>query len=306
MRQRRRTARTPAKVNLSLRILGRRDDGYHELETVFQAIDLWDELDATESDRLTLRCDAAGLPVDGTNLVLRAARALQDRCGRDAGAEFFLRKSIPVGGGLGGGSADAAAALILLRELWSLTISDRELVEIAGGLGSDVPFFLTGGTALGAGRGERVEPLPFYGAVGILLGIPPFGIATPEVYARLRARLTPPGNDVRLRRFVTLKLPGGKDFSPGVNDLEAVVLEGWPELVAPLSFLRKEGAAFSLVSGSGSSVFGVFEDPGSLPQAAAKLRSKCPTWTWLETRAIEGRTHIVESPAGAMRGREGG
>jgi len=300
-------ARSPAKVNLSLRVLGRRSDGYHEVETVFQAIDLWDSIEARESKRLALGCNLPAVPVGSSNLVLQAAAALRTRCDHEVGADLFLRKTIPMGGGLGGGSSDAAATLLLLREFWSIAISDAELTELAAGLGSDVPFFLTGGTAIGSGRGERIEPVPFLGSARILLGLPPFGISTAEVYERFTRRLTPPEDGVRVSGFRTLKLPGGKDFCPGTNDLEAVVLEGWPELAAPLTILREEGADYSLVSGSGSSVFGVFDELSDLPRAAAILRAKLPTWRWVATRAIEGRAHLSPPAGEAPRlGREGG
>ena len=171
-----RSVRCPAKVNLVLRVLGRRADGYHELDTLFQAVDLWDSLSIRGSERLTLHTDDPKLPVDESNLVLRAALLLRERFGRaNLGGRLELGKTIPVRGGLGGGSSDAAAALLLCNRFWGLGVPAETLAELAAELGADVPFFLTGGTARGRGRGDEIEPLTFPGAAPIVLGCPPFG-----------------------------------------------------------------------------------------------------------------------------------
>ena len=282
-------ARCPAKVNLSLRVLGRRPDGYHELRTVFQAVDLWDTLEGERAEGLHLRCEPASVPADRTNLVLRAAFALREAAGQPSlGASLVLRKSIPVGGGMGGGSTDAAGALLLLSRLWGLALPGRRVRALAATLGADVPFFLQGGPALGRGRGDDLEPLPFAGPRSILLGIPPFGSSTAEVYAALTAG----GGGVSLRRLSAGNWRKDKEFSASRNDLEATVLARWPELQRFRDALAREGAMQASVAGSGSTVFGVFADEARRRAAAAALGPMFSTWKLLETRAIRSAAHV--------------
>jgi 4-diphosphocytidyl-2-C-methyl-D-erythritol kinase len=291
-------ARCPAKINLALRVLGVREDGYHELDTIFQAIDLWDELEASPGAALRPSCDDPDLPTDRGNLVLRAAELLAQRAGGEiTGADFVLRKKIPVQAGLGGGSSDAAGTLLLCRELWGLSVSDEALNGIAAELGADVPYFLVGGTARGRGRGDRVEPLGFVGEVALLLGIPPFGVATAEVFAEVRARLTLPPNGVSLPLFSAHKWPEGNDFHFATNDLEAVVFESWPELERFRDALWRAGARSALLSGSGSVVYGVFDHADALGRAAAQMRDGFADWRLLPTRAVNSAAHVA-------RGRE--
>ncbi len=286
-------ARCPAKVNLRLRVLGRRVDGYHEIETLFQAVDLWDTLEAREGAGLTLTCDDPALPTDERNLVMRAAGLLAELGGRArSGVALHLGKRIPVGGGLGGGSSDAAGALLLLNRLWDLGL-DTPILEDAGRrLGADVPFFLHGGTALGEDRGDRITRLPFRGPTPLILGIPPFGVSTAEAYSRLDAKLTPSPIDVSVKRPPGGKLSQGNDFRLGVNDLEAVVFEAWPELRVFRDELLRHGASPALLSGSGSTVFGIFEDPGRLREAGESLRSRFRHWRLIETRATSEAAHV--------------
>ncbi|MBD3866502.1 MAG: 4-(cytidine 5'-diphospho)-2-C-methyl-D-erythritol kinase [Acidobacteria bacterium] len=282
----------PGKINWSLRILGKREDEFHELATVLQAIDLWDTLTIREADTLALTCDSPGIPVDETNLVIRAARALADRAGIGTpGAAIHLEKRIPAGGGLGGGSSDAAGALLGLARAWSLDPGPAELAEIAAELGSDVPFFLSGGTALCTGRGEQVEPLPFAGEVPLLLGFPPVSISTAQVYDRLSAYLTLPANGVNLSALRALKLPGNKDFGFAINDLEPVVFAGWPELRLFRDSLLEHGARHAMLSGSGSTVFGVFEDQDGMIRAGEKLSGLFRHWELFRTRTVAHGHH---------------
>jgi 4-diphosphocytidyl-2-C-methyl-D-erythritol kinase len=281
-------ARCPAKVNLALRVLGRRPDGYHEVDTVLQAVDLWDVLEVRPSERLTLTAEGVPVPLDERNLVLRAARALSP----DRGAAFHLRKAIPVGGGLGGGSSDAAGALLLLRRLWEVDAGLEELRELSREIGADVSFFFTGGTARGTGRGDRIEPLPFVGDLALLLGMPPFGIPTGDVYDRFQKRLTPRRNDVSVTRFSTLKWPGGNDFGLGGNDLEDVVFEGWPQLRAFRDALLGVGARRALVSGSGATVFGIFPARATMRQAVRHLGPGFPGWALRPCRPIRGGVRV--------------
>jgi 4-diphosphocytidyl-2-C-methyl-D-erythritol kinase len=285
-------AHCPAKVNLALRILGKRSDGYHEIETVFQTVDLWDTLVVDPADDLGIVCDHPEVPVDGSNLVLLAARRLGEQAGVRRGASFRLTKGIPVGGGMGGGSSDAAGALLALDRLWGTRASPDDLRGIATGLGSDVAFFLTGGTAFATGRGERIEPLDDIDETHLLLGLPPFGIPTAEVYRRAQApplRLTPPGNGVSVAR---LKLPGGKDFGFVVNDLERVVFEGWPELESFRNSLIEAGARRALLSGSGSTVFGIFPESGLVDRAVSILENAFAAWELRPCRTIGGGIRV--------------
>jgi 4-diphosphocytidyl-2-C-methyl-D-erythritol kinase len=287
-------ARCPAKINLWLRVLGRRQDGYHELATIFQAIDLWDDLRIEPDPGLHLACDDPGLPIDRSNLVLAAAELLRSRHpGRQLGARLTLTKRIPVQAGLGGGSSDGAAALLLCRRFWELPVTDAELADLAVRLGADVPFFLAGGTARGTGRGDRIEPLPFPGEKPILLGLPPFGISTAEVFSRLSARLTLPRNGVSLPVLSAHKWPVENDFRSAVNDLEEVVFELRHELARFRDALLREGARSALLSGSGSAVYGVFADERARESVAQRLRERFQGWRLVGTRTVQGAAHVV-------------
>jgi len=284
-------ARCPAKVNLALRVLARRPDGYHELDTVFLSVSLLDELEGRAAPDLTLRCDLASLPAGDDNLVLRAARLLRERYGVTAGAALTLRKHIPVQAGLGGGSSDAAAALRLCARLWGLTVGDEELAVLARRLGADVPFFLVGGAARGRGRGDLVTPLPPPRELALLLGIPPFGISTAEVFGALAVRLTLPGNGVNLPRLSAHKWPEENDFRFMVNDLEAVVFERWPLLGEFRRTLAALGAGCARLSGSGSTVFGVFADRATRDAARERLAREFEEWSLLP---VESRAEGIE------------
>lgn len=295
-------ARCPGKVNLALEILGRREDGFHEIRTVFQAIDLWDRLEARPARELRLTCDDPGLPCDGRNLVLRAAEALRRFAARgDAGADLVLRKAIPSAAGLGGGSSDAAGALLLLSRLWQVDLAIEDLMEIASEIGSDVPFFLVGGTALGEGRGERLRRLPDWDPRPILLGIPPFGVSTAEAYAAWRSALTPLRGDVTVECLRDGKCTTDKDLSVGRNDLERAVFEKLPELAAFKGELEDLGAAPAMMSGSGSTVFGVFEDLGTLKAARRSLGERWGGWRLLETTATTRAAHVTDGLRGGAR-----
>jgi 4-diphosphocytidyl-2-C-methyl-D-erythritol kinase len=290
-------------------VRGVRPDGYHELDTVFQTVDLWDTLTAEAGDELSLAVDGDRVPADGTNLVMQAAQRLQSAAGVRHGARLRLTKGIPVGGGMGGGSSDAAATLLLLDRLWRLDMCADALVKIARDLGADVPFFLVGGTASGRGRGDHVTPLDDAGELPLLLGIPPFPISTAEVYRRFdRARqpppkggadrLTLPENDVSVARLSTLKLPGGNDFGFVVNDLEDVVFEGWPELRAFRNAVLGAGASRAAVSGSGSTVFGIFHEHPSAERALSTLRPRYGAWELRLCRTIRGSVRVRASIEG--------
>lgn len=292
--------RCPAKINLALRVLDRRPDGYHELDTVFQAIDLWDEIEVEPGDGLRLECDDPRLS-DDSNLVLEAARLLAAECGpSQGGATLRLTKRIPLQAGLGGGSSDAAGALLLCARHWGLDLDTDRLHDLARRLGADVPFFLVGGTARGRGRGDRIEPLPFAGPLPLLLGQPPFGLATGEVFRRASERLTLPGIGVSLPAVSAHKWLQDNDFGFLANDLEGVVYEDWPELERFRDALRAVGARAALLSGSGATVYGIFDSDESIERAVAALAGRFRDWRLRVTRAIDGGVRVAgrADPAG--------
>ena len=261
-----------AKINLHLEVLGRRSDGFHELRTLFASIDLRDELLAERLDdgRLELVVEPEGSAPSGPdNLVLRAARELRGAAGTGSGARLVLHKRIPAGAGLGGGSADAAAALVLLSALWEVDLEPEETWRMAAGLGSDVPFFLTGGLALGVGRGDEVVPLPDpAGEVHLAVAWPGVAVSTPEVYGRLEAPLTWRAPEVTVR----MAAAGGAvppDAQWMRNDLEPVVLAGWPQVAAIREAMTATEYGAVRVTGSGGAVFGVF---GSRREAEVAAR----------------------------------
>jgi len=267
----------PAKINLHLQVLGVRPDGYHELRTLFQSIDLADELWASSlaDGVLELRVEPEGA-VTGTedNMVLRAAAALRKRSGVTAGARLELFKKIPVAGGLGGGSADAAATLVLLERLWDLDLGTADLVDLAAKLGSDVPFFLHGGLAMGVGRGEEVYPLPDLESFDLVVVTPRLHVPTAEIFDRLTPRLTSSGLDATVYAFVT-GAPGGHRGSPPwedfFNELESVVVERWPDVGRVVDALRATDPLHAAVTGSGASVFAIYPDSHRASDAAASL-----------------------------------
>lgn len=233
--------RAYAKINWSLRITGKRADGYHDLETIFQTISLYDTLVFRESNELTLTCDDPSIPVDETNLILRAARAL----GKTAAIE--LRKRIPAGGGLGGGSSDAAATLRALGG------NRGDLHEIALSLGSDVPFFLLGGTAYATGRGEILTPMPPIRA-SLLLVLPEERVMTKDAFARITRYSQPAGMN-----------------APYTNDFEEPVFALLPRLREYKQRLLDAGATWAGMSGSGSTIAGAFASAAARDDAAARF-----------------------------------
>jgi 4-diphosphocytidyl-2-C-methyl-D-erythritol kinase len=248
-----------AKVNLDLRVFGTRADGYHELRTVFQSVELHDTLVCVaRRGPFALRCRASGVPNDDTNLVWRAAVALWTaigRAGTPRDTAITLKKVIPVQAGLGGGSADAAAALRGLGRLWG-GAPPTVLREVAAGIGADVPFFLSGGTALGLGRGEEIYPLVDLPPHWVVIVQPPYGVSTAEAYAWYdedrAAGLREP------REAQILPVPWPTRAAQMINDLEPPAVRRHPEIGTLKLLLREAGAMAASMSGSGSAVFGLF------------------------------------------------
>ena len=215
------TASAPCKVNRELRVGRLRADGYHEVLSRMATIDLADRLTAEESDRIELACDDPSLPSGADNLVVRAAARLAEAAGVRRGAAMRLEKRVPAGGGLGGGSSDAACALRLLAALWKLSASESDLIQVAASLGSDVPFFLVGGEADVAGRGESVTALADSGAeaADLLLLVPPFPVSTAAVYREFAGRGTLPGR-LALDDKNAMTFLGPNDLAPAVLAVE--------------------------------------------------------------------------------------
>lgn len=241
------TALAPAKINRELRIGAVRPDGFHEIRSRFASIDLADRITVERSlGRMSLSCDDSSIPSDDSNLVVRAAQALASRLGTASGARMRLEKRIPAGAGLGGGSADAAVALLLLARLWEAEMSVRDLSGLGAGLGSDVPFFFAGAEADVTGRGETVAPRADSPRTELLVFVPAFGIATAEVYAAHRRR--GPGPDLPDELDIE---SSGLFFGP--NDLEPAILEVRPEMLTLLVAARTVAEEAS-ITGSGSAI----------------------------------------------------
>jgi 4-diphosphocytidyl-2-C-methyl-D-erythritol kinase len=248
----------PAKVNLTLEVLGRRPDGYHEIRSVMQAVSLADrlEFEPASDGLIRLSGGSSDAPPDESNLVLRAARALAEASGATSGAWIHLEKRIPAGAGLGGGSSDAAATLLALNGLWGLDMPLPDLMDIAARLGSDVPFFLSQGTALAEGRGERLTFLPAAPVLWLTLVKPAASLPTPEVYAGF-ARTGPGAHDDVTPSLLGALVAGSVE---GVarnlrNDLQPAAVALCPEIDDVLSLMRESGAVAAQVSGSGSACF---------------------------------------------------
>lgn len=255
-----------AKINWSLRVLGKRPDGYHEVETVLQTISLQDTLhfEPIQSSDITLVCDKPGIPKDNSNLIVRAARALQSRKGVTGGVRIHLDKVIPSRAGLGGASANAAIALIGLAQLWETEISSAELDEIGSAIGADVPFFFHGGRALARGTGASITRLPDIPEQPLLVVTPAVGVSTVEAYAALESpTLTSNRTESILSIFhVTTNSPDSDQWLKSEylhNDFQRVIFDIEPEIERASSSLVKAGATGVLLAGSGSSVFGIFE-----------------------------------------------
>ncbi len=266
-----------AKINWSLRVLGRRADGYHDLRTIFQTITLHDTLSFAPAadNRIHLECNSPDVPTDEGNLVIRAARALQQNYRVKKGAIVSLHKRIPAMGGLGGGSSNAAVALLGFAQLWKLALSRDEFMRIGAKIGADVPFFFVGGTALGTGLGTEVSPLQDVATRHLLIVKPRAGVSTAAAYKALDGRsLTKRISDTIL--FDSRENDSFTDSLPEAlhNDFEPEVFRLEPEIERARDWLIKAGARKALLSGSGACVFGVFEDEAKQRWAAAQLESE--------------------------------
>jgi 4-diphosphocytidyl-2-C-methyl-D-erythritol kinase len=252
-------ARAPAKLNLGLWIVRKRRDGFHDLVTLFCAIDLYDRLAVRLAPaRVTLSTNDRRLPTDERNLVVKAARALAEAADVGLGAEFRLEKRIPAGAGLGGGSSDAAAALVLLDRLWDTRLSPARLARIAAGIGSDVPFFLAGGLQLGRGRGTQLTPLKPRKVLEFVVVHGRRPLDTGWAYSRYEKQLTasvPPPSILALAEGGTMPQSVLTHLD---NHLEAGLVPDVPDIAERKRLLTSLGARVALLTGSGASVFGLF------------------------------------------------
>ena len=249
-----------AKINLGLRILDRMPDGYHAIETVYVELDWGDMLFVEPAAELSLHCRGIPLPLVEDNLVFRAARALQRDIRIERGAKITLDKVIPVGSGLGGGSSDAAAALLLLCELWEAELGMDLLVRIARSLGADVPFFLKGGTAYATGIGDVLVPVEWGFDGWIVLFHPEWEVSTPWAYERWDQLGRAPSSPLPLSDYLD-RLPGDPGFRDlFTNNFESIVLDEFPALRNSYNQFWETGADHVGLSGSGSSLFGLFSD----------------------------------------------
>ncbi len=281
-------ARAYAKVNLGLEVLFRREDGYHELRTILQTVDLCDHLSfESRSSGIELDLPDLSLPTGSENLVVRAAELLAERVDRTVGVRIELDKRIPVGRGLGGGSSDAAVTLLALNELWQAGLSYRGLSGLSAELGMDVPFFLFGGTALGVGRGDEIFPLAHQVDVPIVLILPDFAISTAAAYRNLI--LTKRKSSLKLHSFASSSFGGGNGLLDLTNDLEAATREHLSSISGYKQILLELGAVASLMSGSGSAVFGIFDDEVVSRSAVQSLNGR--GIRAIATRTLAGSTY---------------
>ena len=266
----------PAKVNLSLRVLGRRPDGFHELDSLMVRVSVFDalEIERTSSGGLEFSCDAPDVPVDDGNLVVRAARLFCNATGAAPDLKIYLQKTIPHGGGLGGGSSDAASTLLALNTIFSLGLTKEVLAEMGAKIGSDVPFFVYETDARIGGRGEVVTPVPSVGKLPLLLVKPPFGVSTPWAYQHWSRSVQLPGVPYAPQTVGELVLE---------NDLERPVFEKFLFL-ADLKrwLLTQPEVAAALLSGSGATVFTVLKNGANPGDLSARIAIEFGSEIWLK------------------------
>lgn len=290
------TLSAPAKINLGLHVLRKREDGYHDIETVFYRIGWADTIRIAPADRLHMTCSDPALPTNKDNLCLQAAHCLADHLGQPRGAALHLEKRVPYGAGLGGGSSDAAATLRGLVDLWNVTVSEDLLFTIAASIGSDVPFFLMDSPmAHATGRGDQLTPLykkrsddaaesaagartrePLHVPYTIVVLAPPVEIPTPDAYQRV----TPDANDRADLLALVRSMDAGRWRAQLTNDFSSPITDAYPPVRAARALLREHGADYVSLSGSGAAVYGMFSSPMQADEAC-------------EAAAHEGyRTHI--------------
>ncbi len=294
-------AKAPAKINLILRVGSPDNSGYHPLVTVFQAVDIWDEVAVSpaDSDHLEIEGSVAlsGVPTDQTNIVWRAVEALSAVKGNREPLAIRITKTIPVAGGMAGGSADAAATLVALNELWQLGRTPQQLADIAATLGADVPFSVAGGLALGEGRGDVLTPLTRQQPIHVVVVTSPLALSTPLVYKTLDDLRGAGARTLGALTEAELASVTGDDLDRlagvVVNDLQAATLQLAPAVQDNLDVLSETGALAALVSGSGPTVFGLCRDQDHASHVADTLRRR--GLSAIETVSTPLGAHLISS-----------
>lgn len=261
------TIEAPAKINLTLDVKGKRDDGYHELETVMHHVSLIDKISLEKAPDITISSDSDLIPHDENNLAYQAAKLILEKNGKKAGVKIFIEKNIPIGAGLAGGSSNAAAVLLGINKLYNLNLSHQVLQELAGKLGSDVPFCLTNTSALARGRGEKLTPLPNIEKLHFLLVKPDFQVSTAQVYKEFDLEKVRQVPDTKAflkawQEYDIISLANNMQ-----NVLESVCLPKYPEINKIKLDMLKYGALNAIMSGSGPTVLGLFNDQEKIHRA---------------------------------------
>ncbi len=283
-----------AKLNLGLFILGVRDDGFHEIETILQQIDLNDaiEVKLTDSTKIEFSCDHPDLQEANSNLCVRAANLLKQTTGTQKGAQIYLSKTIPMGAGLGGGSSNAAVVLLCLNKLWGLNLSAQELQEIASQLGSDIPFFILGGTAVATGRGNLLRPAKFTGEPTIVVVFPKISVSTKWAYKQVNLSLTIKEKNIILASFNDINYSNVNFVKSLKNEFEEIVFTEYPLLEQIKKQINQSKAIYTSMSGSGSAIFGIFEKEEDALEVKRFFQNEYPTFV---TRPINWGYQGVEN-----------
>ena len=297
------TVRVPAKVNLELLVGAPRDDGYHPLSTIFHAVNLFDEVTVMSAPEWGIAVSgpqALGVPVDGTNLAARAARRLAEVGGVDEPVHITIRKDIPVAGGMAGGSADAAATLVACDHLWGTGLSRAELEEIAASIGSDVPFLLGGGTAMGSARGEVLAPVLARGSYHWVFALSEGGLSTPAVYAecdRLRGDRPVPEPSPSPEMMTALRSGDARALGAALtNDLQAAAISLMPALGDVLDAGLEFGALGGVVSGSGPTIAFVAESNEAALDLAVSLTASGAVQDVRRATGPAHGAHVISAP----------
>lgn len=273
-----------AKINLGLEIINKREDGYHNIESIMQEIDLYDEVYLEKSDQFQITSNNKYIPLGEDNLVYKAYRLLADKYNKTDKFKIHIEKNIPVMAGLAGGSADGAAVLLALNEMWQLGLDTRELEDLSSELGADFPFCIRGGTCFASRIGDKLRDLPSFSGVDILIINPKIPISTAEVYSKIRIE----NKKVSLSKLEEaiedrdLEKLGHELF----NRMEEVVFKSHPEIKSIKEELLQQGALGALMSGSGSSVFGIFKDQASLNRARDYFQSYYQDYIIIASKTI--------------------
>ncbi|MFQ5602777.1 MAG: 4-(cytidine 5'-diphospho)-2-C-methyl-D-erythritol kinase [bacterium] len=269
-----------AKINLGLLIKGKRSDGYHEIESLLLQIDLLDEIElkSQANPEIVVRCNNPVVPTDENNLCVRAANLIKKTSGISKGLEINLTKNIPMGAGLGGGSSNAATTLMGLNKLWNLDFTPEFLQKLAAQLGADVPFFIHGGAAVARGRGELLSTINFNLEWPILIIFPEIHVSTQQAYAGLNLSLTMKKKNIKLPHFKDSKFNNVDFYKVFINEFERAVFKNYPILAEIKRSIYRKNPVFTSMSGSGSSIFGIFHNLEDAFEAKAEFDRKFPTF----------------------------